>query len=124
MKATFGYNDFRLLDATFIRAQEGNQVSSAGNTGAPNPELPGAQGRYEFSIRRGVRVAPDEKGNRVRLDDFVFDLRLPVGPEKITQVNFRTDVDIREGQKVVIGKAKGDASTGAYILVLSARVVD
>ncbi|HEY3441460.1 MAG TPA: hypothetical protein VGK29_11935 [Paludibaculum sp.] len=124
LKSAFGYNDFRLLDSTFIRAQEGNQVSSVGNAGAPNPDLPGVQGRYEFTIRRGVRISSDDKGARVRLDDFVFDLRLPTAPEKWTNVNFRTDVDIREGQKVVIGKARGDAAAGAYILVLSARVVD
>lgn len=124
LKSTFGYNDFRLLDSSFIRAQEGNQVSSSGNTAAPNPDLPGMQGIYKFRSSRGVRISPDEKGMRVRLDGFEFELKLPVSAGQFTTIAFNTDIDIREGQKVVVGKAKGDASAGAYILVLTARVVD
>lgn len=119
LKSTFGYNDFRLLDSAFIRAQEGSSVSTDGNTATPNPEMPAAQGGYELRINRAIRVTPDEKGSRIRLDAFTFRLKVAG-----SFVNFNTDVDIREGQKVVIGKARGDASAGAYILVLSARVVD
>ncbi len=124
LKATFGYNDFRLLDSFFIRAQEGNQFSSDGNTAAPNSETPSLQGRYQINARRGVRLTPDDKGMRIRLEGFIFDLNLPVGGNQFTKVSFNTDIDIREGQKVVVGKAKGDSSAGAYILVLSARTVD
>jgi len=35
-----------------------------------------------------------------------------------------TDVDIREGQKVVVGKANMDGSDRASIVVLTAKVVD
>lgn len=119
LKATFGYNDFRLLDSLLIRAQEGSLVLTDGNTAAPNAELPAAQGSYELKINRGIRVIPDEKSTRIRLDAFTFRLKVAGA-----FVNFNTDVDVREGQKVVIGKAKGDASAGALILVLSARVVD
>lgn len=119
LKSTFGYNDFRLLDSAFIRAQEGSLVYTEGNTAAPNPELPAALGSYELRINRAIRVTPDERGSRIRLDAFSFRLKVAG-----TFVNFNTDVDVREGQKVVIGKARGDASAGAYILVLSARVVD
>lgn len=124
LKSTFGYNDFRLLDSSFIRAQEGNQVSSSGNTAAPNPDLPGIQGLYRFRTTRGVRISSDDKGMRIRLDGFGFELKLPVSASQLTTIAFDTDLDIREGQKVVVGKAKGDASAGAYILVLTARVVD
>lgn len=124
LKSAFGYADFRLLDSAFIRAQEGNQLSTSGNTAAPNPEMPSLQGRYNLNVRRGIRILPDDRGTRVRLDSLVFELRLPATPGTTTDINFATDVDIREGQKVVVGKAKGDASNGAYILVLSARVVD
>ncbi len=125
LKSAFGYNDFRLLDSAFIRAQEGPlRVSSSGNTAAPNPELPGVQGRYELGILRGFRISSDDKGTRVGLYGFNFELKLPASAGSMTTVNFSTDIDIREGQKVVVGKAKGDASAGAYILVLSARAVD
>ena len=124
LKSTFGYNDFRLLDSVFLRAQEGVQASSLGSTSPPNPDKPASQGRYELNVRRGPRISPDERGTRVRLDGFSFALTLPVDTGSVTNVRFDTDVEIREGQKVVVGKAKGDTSAGAYILVLSARVVD
>jgi hypothetical protein len=119
LKATFGYNDFRLLDSSLIRAQEGGGVSTDGYTAPPNPETPGSQGRYELRVHRGIRIATDERGARIRLEGFSFVL-------KVSGMNvvFSSDIDIRDGQKVVIGKAKGDASAGAYILVLSARAVD
>ena len=124
LKSAFGYSDFRLLDSAFIRAQEGNSIASEGNTSAPNPDMPSLQGRYNFRVSRGVRIAPDEKGMRIRLDGFIFGLKLPVAAGQYADVGFNTDIDIREGQKVVVGKATGDASAGAYILVRAARVVD
>jgi hypothetical protein len=35
-----------------------------------------------------------------------------------------TDVDVREGQKVVVGKANMDGSDRASIIVLTAKVVE
>ena len=35
-----------------------------------------------------------------------------------------TDIDVREGQKVVVGKANIDNSDNALILILTAKVVD
>ncbi|HVN83075.1 MAG TPA: hypothetical protein VMW38_29095 [Terriglobia bacterium] len=47
-------------------------------------------------------------------------------PDNCTYIDtgINTDLDVREGQKVVVGKATVDNSNNALFLVLTARVVD
>ncbi|MBI4889485.1 MAG: hypothetical protein HY821_02595 [Acidobacteria bacterium] len=142
LKAVFGYNDLRLVDTAMVRAREGVRIESSGNAGVINPTLPQANSTYQFSIARSI-VMPSEKGNLIKLDGFRFGIRVPyattavqsgqasqgIAPLVATQINysevgFNTELDIREGQKVVVGKAKVDGTGSAFILVLTAKAVD
>jgi hypothetical protein len=46
------------------------------------------------------------------------------GKDKIQNVRLNTNIDMKEGQKVVVGKANIDGSENALIVILTAKVVD
>ena len=48
----------------------------------------------------------------------------PKGEFQYIDTGISTDVDIREGQKVVVGKVNMDGADRASIVVLAARVVE
>src|SRR5581483_2890827 len=71
-------------------------------------------------------------GDVVRLTNLELSLKIPMSfPAGTTGVQWenrnvllKTDVDIKAGQKVAIGKASIDPAGDAIILVVSAKVVD
>lgn len=139
LKVVFGYNDFRLLESTMARFREGVPAEVSGSASAPNSDLPHVDAHYYLRLKN-AQVTPSEHGNSIRLNGFRFTLRVPVNLAQTNQSSggvstaapmiqyndfgFDTELDIREGQKVVVGKAKVDNASGAFILVLTARVVD
>jgi hypothetical protein len=83
------------------------------------------------------------KGSLIRINNFRFGIRVPysVGsfqpqqpsagnaPLAGTQfqfqdVGFHTNLDVREGQKVVVGKNQLPGAGHGFVLVVSARTVD
>ena len=56
-----------------------------------------------------------------------FGARIPFGTApnfQFTESGFNADLDVREGQKVVVGKTGIGSSTEALILVVMAKVVE
>ena len=107
LRAAFGYSNLRLLTSFTLRTRAGG----SGNTGGPI-----GPGFYNFSTSR-VDVSGEAAGaHKLHLMAVHFDC---------SKSNLMTDVDLAEGQKVVIGKTSMSyGSTPApLILVLSARVV-
>jgi hypothetical protein len=139
LKAVFGYNDFRLLESTMTRFREGVPAEVSGSASAPNPNLPNMDAHYYLRLK-SAQVTPSERGNSIRLSGFRFTLRVPVNLAQANQVGggastaapmiqyndfgFDTELDLRDGQKVVVGKAKVENASGAFILVLTARALD
>ncbi|QOY91740.1 hypothetical protein [Paludibaculum fermentans] len=141
LKAVFGYSDYRLMDTAVLRVREGQTSDSSGNAGMVDPNLPSAPWTYQMKLK-ATTAQTGPKGNVLRIDGFRFGLRIPyvsagtqsfqsgqgapiVTPNwNYTEVGFSTDLDIREGQKVVVGKSKVDRSGNAFILVLTAKAVD
>lgn len=141
---SFGYNDFQLMDTAILRNREGLGGDATGNAGKPEPGLPaGASSIYRIAYKDTALTMDAGKPSMVRIDGFRFSIRIPfvtgsfqpgmggegVGPMVSTQfqyndIGFSTNLDIREGQKVVVGKNKIDSSDKALILVVSARAVD
>jgi hypothetical protein len=129
LKRTFSYAAYRLVDTLIARAREGSGLSAKAlgeqNTGT-SVEIQRAG--YELNANR-ARVSREATGAVVHLDTFSFNATVPVrlgGPNgsKVQQVGVRADIDIREGQRVVVGKSGVGEAGNAIILVLSARVVD
>lgn len=142
LKAVFGYSDYRLMDTAVLRVREGQTSDSSGNAGMVDPNLPSAPWIYQMKLK-ATTAQSGPKGNVLRIDGFRFGLRIPyatgtaqtvtagqgVSPLvsqqwNYTEVGFSTDLDIREGQKVVVGKSKVDRTGNAFILVLTAKAVD
>jgi hypothetical protein len=126
LRSLFGYTDIRLLDSALILGREtkGAEVSGTLNGLAEGQKVPI---RYVIQIR-SISVEPRTEGNTVALERFKFAAILPYStvPDKteFMSLGFDTDLTLRGGQKVVVGKSHIGETKDALILVLSARVVD
>jgi hypothetical protein len=130
LKAVFPYRGYRLLDNFVLRSRDGQ----SGDTSGFLPAFFGASAStsekitYHFHFRR-VSLPSGDAAQGIRLDELSLDLKVPVHPTP-TQTSFegasiRTDIDVPEGKKVVVGKTSVvEGSEGALFLVISAKVVD
>ena len=143
LRSVFGYTDFKLLDSTIVRVREGVSAETSGNAGQMDASQPGMPPSFYQLRFKSARLTPGDKGNMIRIDGFRFGVRIPyatgsfqpgaggqgVSPLVSTQyqfseVGFNTELDVREGQKVVVGKSKVDSSGSAFVLVVTAKAVD
>jgi type II/III secretion system protein len=128
LKNTFSYKGFELIDTQVIRtrAGKGGEASGVIDRGTGGVK---AVNQVKFNE---ATVSSDEKGRVIHLRFLKVGLRVPVqtnfgpGPPAANYLDtgISTDVDVREGQKVVVGKANMDGSDRASIVVLMAKVVD
>jgi hypothetical protein len=123
LKTLFTYKAYGVLDTIILRAR--NQSSASVEGSAPTP---GSAEIAPYSVNfSGVQLAPDEKGNVVRVGRLQLIVRVPSPTAKGTEyraAGFTTSIDLREGQSAVVGKANIDGSKNALILVVTAKVVD
>ncbi len=125
LKSTFSYRGYQLIDTEVmrVRAGQGGDVSGVVN-GAPSVGGNKTISQVKF---RSASVSTDEKGRAIRIDALRVGLRIPIASGQGFQyldTGLNTDVDIREGQKVVVGKANMDGSDSASIVILTAKVVE
>ncbi|RMG55773.1 MAG: hypothetical protein D6723_01955 [Acidobacteria bacterium] len=136
LKKIFAYRGFSLLDTLVVRTRDGTRGNASGVIPSP---LAGFNTYYSLSLH--PRITSDEKGRVIRIDDLQLNVRLPTisdstqREEKGAQgsaVEYQnagifTSIDVREGQKVVVGKptliSTSDGTKGALIIVITARVV-
>jgi hypothetical protein len=117
LKGTFPYKTYVLLDALSLRARSGVPASTTGQL--TNQRL------TSFSIR-SANVEGD--GSMIRLDYLRAGLKIPKNGEggKMDYVDtgISTDVvDVKEGQKLVVGRSSLNGPDTALFLVLIAKVV-
>jgi hypothetical protein len=115
MKKTFAYTDYKLLDtvSTVVRhhAEVENVLAGASTPG----------GAYFYTLNYGD-TAVSTDGKTVNVNPFKFSLRIPSGGT-YQNVGIATDVAIREGQKLVLGKVRTGVSDSVNIfLVLTVKV--
>ena len=128
LKSVFAYKSYRVLDTLFVRSRVGQavEVSSIGSPPGPAGLPTNITAHYTLRLN-SLRLSQDEKGSTVRLDGMRFSARIPIGQGTSFQYidsGFNTDLDVREGQKVVVGKTGIGSSSEALILVVTAKVVD
>jgi len=116
LKTAFGYSDLKVLTSFVERTRAGSSVMTGGLV-TNDLIVAGSKGvssqSYSFKVNK-VEVSGEPTGaHRVRLQN----AQLTMGPAGLS-----SDVDLKEGQKVVIGKT--DAGHMPLILVLTARVLD
>jgi hypothetical protein len=135
LRSVFGYADIRLLDSALILGREtkGSEVSGTLSGLIEGLKLEGLKTPSIYRLRvKNIRVEQGGKGNAVLLEDFRFSAKIPyetgAGPGgfqyQFMDLGFDTDLNVLEGQKVVVGKSHIGETKEALILVLSARVVE
>jgi hypothetical protein len=130
LKNAFAYKEYRMLDVLTLRTRTGSDAETSGilNTGNP-PKM------SQFSIRN-VTIGDD---GLIRIDHMHAGLRIPyrqgtvssngsaasAGIGKAEYVNSGIDqnVDVKDGQKVVVGRSSLEGPEKALFLVLMAKVV-
>ena len=126
LKETFGYTDVALIDSAIEHCREGHDAFTKGGVsglsdGATQPssyEMAHRMVRYELGIKKGS----------VTLYGFQFKMRLAYVPAGQTgastqwqDVTFQTDLNVPEGQSVVVGKSKIGTEDKSVVLVLRVR---
>ena len=71
-----------------------------------------------------MAVTSEGKEQTIRITDLSLRLDFIVKGAGNQHAAINTSIDVREGQKVVVGKANIDNADSALILVLTAKVVE
>jgi hypothetical protein len=116
LKTTFPYKNYSLLDALSLRMRAGTGADASG-------QLSGS--RITVFQVRSARLEAD--GSMIRLDHLHAGLRVPhsTGQGKLEYIDtgITTEVvDVKEGQKLVVGRSSLEGPGKALFLVLIARV--
>ena len=132
LKSTFAFKEYRMMDVLTLRTRSGSEAQTSGilnNASAPRLSV--------FSIRSAT---VSEDGGTVRIDRMHAGLRIPminraaaaaatgVADGNFGKVEYRDtgidqDVDVKEGQKVVVGRSSLEGPEKALFLILTARVI-
>lgn len=118
LRASFPYQGYRMLDSFVLRAAD-NARGTMINGFVPSPDA-----RAEnSSIRYQFQVGSAEMGSdgAVRLSNLELQLSLPTQGKP---VNIVSSLDIKEGQKVVVGKSNLGSPDSAFFLVLTAKILE
>jgi len=132
LREVFTYNQYRVVDTLFLRCRDGSEASTSGVL--PNSTSDSEGSIYQFNVERVSVTEGNPLG--VRLDEIMFGATIPIlspatanslqpGLRQIQrrEVGIRADIDIREGQQVVVGKASVSGDESALFVVVSAKVV-
>ena len=121
LNKSFPFKTYHLLDVLTLRTRAGQSAGTTSNTGSLGANLPGATNSFRI---RSAALSAD--GTSVRLDKMQVGIRMPTanpaGPP-FSDLGLDADVDIKEGQKVVVGRLSVNKDQ-ALFLVLTARVVN
>lgn len=115
LKSAFPFKYYRQVDLIDLRTRTGERASTSSD-GATVTDARSGTVRTNFGIR-AAGLAPD--GSTVRLDNMEASIRWPNMDHNL---NLNASVDVKEGQKVVVGRI-GVAHDQALFVVLTAHVV-
>jgi len=135
LRNVFPYEDFRLVDTLLVRCRDGSHVE----TETYLPITTGEESTLGLQFRLNARttVAADTHPAWIRIDGFTFSVsaesdpvsRPRMGPVRVRSqdrplIALTSEIDMREGQKVVVGKGNAEMSSNALFAVVTAKVVD
>jgi len=124
LKRVLSYQGFHLLDTALIRTMDGE---SASVSGVANSQ--GEKADFHFGFNH-VQIIQEGKVTTIRIRDLNFVMERPVEtkqvvtPQPKTSAQIRTDIDVPEGLKVVVGKTSFYTPDNALVLILTAKVVN
>jgi hypothetical protein len=111
--SVFPYKSFSLLDSIELRLLNGTNGAEVKGMLPQGPAYPHG-GAYTLSVNR-TDLVEETPANLIRISNLGV---------VVNNVKVQTDVDMRENQKVVVGKANIDDSANALIVILTAKVVE
>ncbi|MBM3784109.1 MAG: hypothetical protein FJW30_07090 [Acidobacteria bacterium] len=125
LRGMFGYKSLRLLETALLRGRANSGSDTSGLM--PPPGKVDAPAKYH--VRYGtLNVTNEEKVLRARYNalriSFGIPMLAPDGKIYDRDMGINTDIDIREGQKVVVGKTSIDTTSQSLFVVVSAKIVD
>jgi hypothetical protein len=119
MKKTFAYTDYKLLDTVSTGVRHHAEVDNLLPGALPGAFSAGPA--YSYTINYGDTAVSND-GKTVNVNPFRFSLRIPSGGT-YQNVGIATDVAIREGQKLVLGKVRiGIDDSVNIFLVLTVKM--
>ena len=132
LRNLFGFQGVDLVDTLLVRVSDGGEGMVRGVLSGAAAGVP-----YRLGINE-ARLVEGRNEVSVRLDGLLFEAKTPSGAEaqpvepdeaktqyrKEFLTSLITDVDVRVGQKTVVGKAATSGARDGLILVLEARVLD
>lgn len=107
---TFPYKSYRVLDTNILRARDGERGQSSG-------QLPN-HGTYDFQYRDAT--ISGQTPRILHIDN----LQLSVSMSNADRGGISTNLDAKEGQKTVVGKANVANSEDAIFLVITPKVIE
>jgi hypothetical protein len=113
LKGVLSFKSFKMLETILLRTRPGNRATASGIIGGADKTL------YDFHVNPAA-VTEDPKGRIIRLDALALHLRVPGGMD----AGINTEISVREGQKVVVGKSNMGGTDQALILVVTAKVTE
>lgn len=127
LRAVFPYSNYQLLDTVLLQGREGGATRNVKGVLPESPfGAPAGYARATYNLVYRDGGVSGEKGSRtIRLDGLGLIVKTvsstdPIGLESSMQ----SDLTVREGQKVVVGKSSLDAHGAALFLVVTARVLE
>jgi hypothetical protein len=123
LHGVFAFRGYQLLDSFVLRGRDGQRGTATGTISKD-----GKTSTYSFRYDRAA--VSGEAPKVVDLHDLNLNVRYFTGTfDKNGQQNYRdtglnTDVDARDGQKIVVGKSDVNNGESPLILVVTAKVVE
>jgi len=111
LRAIFPYKSYKVLDTIVLRARDGQKAESSGS-------LPGSTTTYSMQYYKATITG--QAPRILHIDQ----LQLRLGPPSGSYTSISTNVDAREGQKTVVGKANIANTEDAVFLVITPKVVE
>jgi hypothetical protein len=123
LKNSFAFKTYRLLDMLEVRTRPGRSADASSN---PGPVAPGSPSAVTQLHTGSLTLSAD--GSTVNVEGMKAGIRLPTstgtaGQWTYIDLGLNANVDIKEGQKVVVGRLSVNKDQ-ALFLVLTARVVN
>jgi hypothetical protein len=123
LHGVFAYKSYRILQSFILRDRENGRGNGTGTSGT----LPNSSAAYNFHYQ-SITVSSGTP-RIVHIDNAQFSVSTPTGNRNdkgnaiVDTSTINTDLDVGEGQKVVVGKSNVHGSDDALILVVTAQVV-
>jgi hypothetical protein len=126
LKNTFRYADYRLVDTLIARSIA--DVYTWLETSSFSEADIWSRGKAKYSLKARPAVVTTDGQRVVRMGQLRFTFEVPI---EVGEHNYQTsssgitaDVDLGDGQTVVVGKSGTGLPGSALILVLSAKILD